>query len=180
MKSAALVVALLLVSFFGSQLSGQDYPVKPSPGHKLLKSFVGTWDVEISMNMPDGQQMTSKGVETVEMLGELWNVFDFKYDFMGQPVSGHGIFGYDPQKKKYVGTWHESGSPYASSLEGTYEEESKKLTYMMSSKDMAGKDAKYKIVMACQDDRHRTFEMHTPTSDGTLAKSMEMKYTKRK
>ena len=42
---------------------------------------------------------------------------------------GRGQFGYDPAKKKYVGTWIDSMSPTLRVLEGTYDAKTKTLTY---------------------------------------------------
>jgi len=156
-----------------------EYPAKPSPEHAVLKADVGVWDTEITMMGPEGE-MKSKGVETVTMLGELWNVSTITYDFMGQPTTGHGIIGFDPEKKKYVGTWYEAGNPYASNMIGTYDEKSKTMTYEMESKDPSGNISQLRIKAQQIDDKNRTFEMlmKMPDSD-EYSPMMNMKYTKR-
>ena len=52
------------------------------------------------------------------MTGGLWVLSKFEGDFGGMKFEGRGQFGYDPIKKKYVGTWIDSMSPTLSVLEG--------------------------------------------------------------
>src|SRR5207237_6024874 len=87
---------------------GQEMPIpKPGPEHEILKKDVGVWDATVETTMePGGKPNVTKGVETNTLLGGgLWMVQDFKGEFMGVPFQGHGVAGYDPFKKKYVGTW---------------------------------------------------------------------------
>ena len=78
----------------------------PGPEHEMLKKDVGTWDATVEMFMaPGAPPAVSKGTETVTMLGGFWQVGEFKSEMIGQPFEGQGITGYDPAKKKFVGTW---------------------------------------------------------------------------
>lgn len=178
--------ALILVActVLGSRLSAQELTDLPKPlkEHEVLKKGVGTWDADISIfSAPDAPPEKSKGVEKVTMLGEFWTITHFEYDFMGEQVAGHGVIGYDPDQKKYVGTWHESATPWRSQMEGSYNEKEDQLTFMMKGKSMDGKnDQMYKIVMGYPDAQHRTFEMSIPIpgQDG-FVRILEIKYTKR-
>jgi len=74
---------------------------------ELLKSFVGTWDVDGSfMGMP------SKGVETNTLLTHGLCVVTDYHAPMGPAAEfeGHGLMGYDPMKKKHVSVWADSMS----------------------------------------------------------------------
>lgn len=175
MKSTIACVLLLLLSNF---VFAQDYPMKPNEEHSRLMTNVGVWDAEISMMTPDGKT-ASTGVENVKKLGELWTVSDFEYEFMGAPVQGHGTMGYDPQTKKYIGTWVESGSPFISTLEGEYDDEKKAIVYKMMGKDPAGNDAEYRIITATQDATHRSFELHAKIGEDEYMKVLEINYAKR-
>ena len=45
------------------------------------------------------------------------------------PFEGHGVYGYDVKKAKYVATWVDSMSKHIDMMEGTYDEKSKTLTF---------------------------------------------------
>jgi hypothetical protein len=171
----SLVVLFVFANFTWAQ---GEYPVPPSPEHARLKAMVGVWDAKIEMETPDGKTATT-GVETVKMLGEVWVVSDFTYEFMGKPTHGHGSTGYDPSKGKYVGNWIESGSPHISTMEGEYDEEKGAIVYIMKSKDQEGNDTVLKAIDKQIDATHKVFEMHAPVSEDEFVKIMTITYTKR-
>ncbi len=59
--------------------------------------------------------------------GGLWLISDFQSDFEGVPFAGHGQYGYDTAKNKYVGTWIDSMTTQFMTEEGTYDESSETL-----------------------------------------------------
>ncbi len=176
------VVTFLVVIVSARFCIAQEYPVAPRDEHKRLQANVGVWEADISIwaQGPDAEPMKSKGVEEVKMFGQLWNITDFEFEFMGAPTHGHGTMGYDPSKKKYVGTWCESGSPYPATMEGDYDEKTKKFTFLMRGKDMAGSEQDMKIVTWHTDEKHRTFEMYVkmPGSED-FVRTLEISYTKK-
>lgn len=182
---------LLIVSLFASLASAQDGKAapdemqmqmpKPTKAHAVLKKEVGNWEADVQVWMsPTGEPTKTKGKETVKMMGDFWTISHFEFEFMGQPAFGHGVFGYDPNTKKYIGTWHDSMSPWPSRMTGTYDESKKTMTYMMNGKDIAGKDQKSKIIISYPDDKTKTFEMHSPIpGSDKLMKTVQMNYTKK-
>jgi Protein of unknown function (DUF1579) len=105
---ACLSLAWVLASFALAQ-----EPSKPLPEHKILASDEGTWDATIRMYAggPDAEPSVSKGSEVNEVLpGGLWVLSKFEGEFGGMKFHGRGQFGFDPVKKKYVGTWLDSMS----------------------------------------------------------------------
>jgi len=176
--SLGITSALLICGPFGAQQEEPELP-KPSPEHAILKKDVGKWDIEITMTF-GGQEMKSKGTETVTMLGPFWSLSNMTYDYMGSPAHGHGVIGYDPEKKKFVGSWHESASPNLTRMEGTYDAKTKKLTMLMKGKGMDGKPTKFKSITTYTGANTKTFEFFglKPGSDTEFEKNMEMKYTR--
>ncbi len=154
---------------------------KPSPEHAILKKDVGRWDIDISMFF-DGQEVKSKGSETVKMLGPFWNVSDMQYEYMEMPMHGHAVVGYNPEKKKFVGSWHESSSPHLTTMEGTFDAKTNKLTMLMKGKTPDGKDTRFKSIVTYEGKDSKTFEffMLKPGSETEFVKNMEMKYTRAK
>ena len=101
----------------------------PGPEHEMLKKDVGTWDATVEMFMaPGAPPAVSKGTETVTMMGGFWQLTEFKSEMMGQPFEGRGAMGYDPAKKKFVGTWVDTMAPAYYTVEGTYDAATKTLT----------------------------------------------------
>src|SRR5262249_28295744 len=127
---------------------------------------------------------TSKGTETNTVLrGGLWLVSEFKGEFGGMPFEGRGQFGYDPLKKKYIGSWIDSMSPSLSILEGTYDAKTKTMTYVSDGFDPATK-SKYtqKMVTTTKGDGTRVFTLYMSSAEtgGKEVKFMEVTYTRRK
>ena len=109
------IVFGLCVGVPAGSASAQDMPAMPKPGpeHQLLKEDEGTWDAKVEVFPgPGAAPMVSKGVEVNTIgCGGLCLITDFKGEMMpGQPFHGHGTATYDPQKKKYVGSWTDSMS----------------------------------------------------------------------
>jgi hypothetical protein len=159
---------------------------KPTAEHKILAADEGTWDGTIKAYMagPESDPAVSKGVEVnTVMPGGLWLLSKFQGEFGGMPFEGRGQFGYDPLKKKYVGTWVDSMSPTLSVLEGTYDAKTRTMTYVGEGVDPDTK-SKYtqKMVTTTKDDGTRVFTliMKSDQTGGKEAKFMEIAYTKRK
>jgi hypothetical protein len=152
---------------------------KPGPEHEILNKDVGTWDATVEMLMPPGPP--SKGTE-VNTLGPggLWLISDFKSEMMGAPFQGHGVSGWDPAKKKYVGTWVDSMSTGVFTIEGTYDAASRSMTSMMSGPGEDGQPMTMKAVTQMKDDDTRVFTMHMKGPDGKEAPTMRITYKRRK
>lgn len=115
------------------------------------------------------------------MTGGLWVLSKFNGDFGGMKFEGHGQFGYDPVKKKYIGSWIDSLSPTISVLEGEYDSKTRTMTYV--GEGVAPEGIKYtqKMVTTTKDDGTRVFTLYMKF-DGTKddVKFMEVTYRKRK
>ena len=131
---------------------------------------------------PDAEPAISTGTEVnTVMTGGLWVLSKFNGDFGGMKFEGHGQFGYDPIKKKYIGSWIDSLSPTMSMLEGEYDAKTRTMTYV--GEGVAPEGIKYtqKMVTTIKDDGTRVFTLYMKF-DGTKdeVKFMEVTYRKRK
>jgi hypothetical protein len=166
-------------------LAQEPQPIPVTPEHQILAADVGVWDATIKtfMGGPGSEPMVSKGVETNEvMTGGLWVLSRFEGSFRPAKFEGRGQFGYDPVKKKYVGTWLDSMSPTFSVLEGAYDAKTKTMTYVGDGYDAEHK-AKYsqKMVTTTKADGSRVFTLSMKfEGQPAEAKFMEITYTKRK
>ncbi len=183
-----LTKALVRLCVVGAVLSAsamaQSSP-KPTAEHKILADDEGTWDATIKSFAagPDAEPMVSKGTEVNTVLtGGLWVLSKFDGDFGGVKFEGRGQFGYDPIKKKYVGSWIDSLNPTLSVLEGTYDTKTKTMTYVGDGIDPSTK-TKYtqKMVTTTKDDSTRLFTLYIKF-DGAAdeVKLMEITYKRRK
>ncbi len=141
----------------------------------------GTWDATVEMFVPGAAQpMVSKATEVNTMgCGGLCLISDFKGDFGGMPFHGHGTSTWDPNKKKYVGTWTDSMSSGLSLSEGTYDAATKKSTSTMEGPDPTGKIVKSKAVVEYKDANTRVMSMFTTGPDGKDVPTMKISYTKK-
>jgi hypothetical protein len=173
-----LVLAVLACAAAAGAQEAPPMP-KPGPEHEMLKKDVGTWDATVEMMMPPGPP--SKGTE-VNALGPggLWLITDFKSEMMGAPFQGHGVTGWDPAKKKYVGTWVDSMSTGVFTSEGTYDAASRSMNALMSGPGEDGQPMTMKAVTQYKDDDTRVFTMFMKGPDGKEAPTMRITYKRRK
>jgi hypothetical protein len=186
-----LNLAALCLALVAPAAGAQDKPAAAPPGmpaapkagpeHEVLKHDVGTWDATVESFMPGAAQpMVSKGTETNSLVGGLWLVTDFKSDMMGQPFQGHGVSGWDPNKKKYVGTWVDTMSTGLGLSESTYDAATKTLTGTFEGPDPTGQIMKMKAVTVMKDPDTRVFTMSGPGPDGKDMTYMRITYQRKK
>jgi hypothetical protein len=180
--SKALICVCVVASILGTSAMAQEI-TKPTAEHKILAADEGTWDATIKSYTagPDAEPMVSKGTEVNTVLtGGLWVLSKFEGDFGGMKFEGRGQFGYDPIKKKYVGSWIDSLTPTLSVLEGEYDAKTKTMTYVGEGIDPQSR-AKYtqKMVTTMKDDGTRVFTLYMKF-DKDEVKFMEVTYQKRK
>lgn len=131
MKAFFASVLLLAACAFSTLLVAQDPPEMPKPTaeHKWLSKFHGTWTSKSKGMMGPGQpEMECSGEIVCKPLGEFWIVNDMQGDAFGDPMRGIQTIGYDPENKKYVGTWVDSLTSFMWKYEGSVDATGKILT----------------------------------------------------
>ena len=94
--------------------------------HRKLKAFAGTWSGEEKIHPSPwdakGGSATSRFQTRVDLDG-FFVIADYVQERGGQPsYRGHGVFGYDPQKKCYTMHWFDSmGSGTPAPVAGKWE-----------------------------------------------------------
>jgi hypothetical protein len=154
---------------------------KPGPEQAVLKQDEGSWDATIETRTDAAEPpQVSKGVETNTMMGGgLWLIQNFKGDMGGMPFEGHGVAGFDANKKKYVGTWVDSMSPSIMPTEGTYDSKKKLMSSTIDSIGPDGKPLKLRSTMEYKSDGQRVFTMYMPGPDGKDFPMMKITYKRR-
>jgi hypothetical protein len=121
-------------------------------------------------------------VEVAKMMpGGLWVLSEFHGKFGDTAFHGQGQTGYDPVKKKYVGTWVDSMSPSIMITEGDFDPQTNTFTMYSKGVDHAGKpyDAKMTDVQKDKDTRVFTMSMKSDDTKGDFIKVMEITYNRR-
>jgi len=182
MKKTALIVGLLSLAFVDRADAQPRTAV--TDHHKILQKDVGVWNVKMKLwpEGPDGPVVEGVGVERNRALGNgLWILSNFKGSFGGTAYEGHGTFGYNTHKEKYVGTWVDSMNSAMSRMEGTYDQKTKTLTLHAEGTDPNGKTMKSKNVSKYIDDNNRVFTMsrRVPDTEDKYVKMMELQYTRK-
>jgi len=149
---------------------------------EVLKASIGVWDAEIEV-WPQGLDSPSikfKGVETNLAYGEHWIASDFDSEFMGQTMKVHSIVGYDLDRKKMVGTVIDHG-PYAASMTGDYDKESKTVSWKTEAKTPSGKPMVQKTLITQKSADERSLVLSVPgKQEKEFTKFMQIRFVKRK
>ena len=124
----------------------------PSPA-EVLAMEAGIWDaaIEFSPDAPGKAPTRATGVQTNTFVtGNRWIKNDFAVDAR---YGGHGVWGYDPVKGKYVGIWVDSNQDYVRSDEGTYDASTRTMTWWSELRQPAPHPpAKYRMTEQFQGD----------------------------
>ncbi len=160
-KIAAACGSFLFAGIVARALPQDGPPLpKPQKEHEWLRQLVGEWDAEGEACMEPGKPpIQIKGTESSRMIGGFWAVFEHRGDFMGSPFTGIMTLGYDPERKKYVGTWIDSMGSYLWRYEGTLDASGRILTLDSEGPchETPGKLAKYRESIEIKDKDRKHF-----------------------
>src|SRR5215213_3602037 len=114
----------------------------PRPEHQWLEKLVGEWTYETVAMMEPGQPPTQlAGSESVRSLGGLWTVAEGQGEMPGGgSMTSIMTLGYDPQSKRYVGTWIGSVMPYLWIYDGALDPSGRVLTLDANGPDMTAEE----------------------------------------
>lgn len=159
-------------------------PEMPAPEkeHGWLQQLVGEWNFEGECLMaPDAPPTKATGSESVRSLGGFWVVSDGKSEVMGQKMSSVLTLGYDPQRKKYVGTWIDSVTSYMWNYVGTVDATGKILTLETEGPSFTtpGKNCKFREVIEVKSKTHKTFSSSMLGDDGKWTTFMTAQYRRK-
>lgn len=147
MKSLIAVLCLALCS---TQLLAQlpEFP-KPTKEHEWLQQFVGEWESTSEATTGPGQPtQTCTGTMKAKMLGGFWLIGEVESNMPGMKIQAVQTIGYDPEKKKYIGSWVDSAFNHQWKYEGSVDETGKILTLQAEGPSFAepGKTAQFRDI----------------------------------
>lgn len=153
---------------------------EPQKEHQWLQKLVGEWTSEMDAVMgPDKPPEKFVGTESVRSIGGIWTQGEGR-----GAISGGGTtttimtLGFDPAKKKFVGTFLGSMMFQMWIYEGELDATGTTLTLDTEGPNFAveGKTTKYKDVIEFKSDDHRTLSSHMLLDDGTWSRFMTANY----
>ena len=159
-------------------------PAQPQKEHQWLQKLIGEWTYEHEATMgPDQPAEVIRGTENVRSLGGLWTLGEGQ----GQMPGGGSAttlmtLGYDPEKKRFVGTFIGSMMTNLWVYEGELDNDEKVLTLNAEGPDFTqpGRTAKYQDVIEFKSDDHRVLTSRTLGEDGQWHEFMTADYHRKK
>lgn len=122
--------------------------------------------------------MTSHGTESVRSIGT-WVIGEGKGQMPdGSPATMVLTLGYDPNKKRFIGTWIGSMMTYLWVYDGELDASEKILTLSADGPHMSdpNKTMKYRDVFEFKSDDHRVLTSHMLGDDGKWTQFMTAHY----
>jgi Protein of unknown function (DUF1579) len=157
---------------------------EPQKEHRWLEKLVGKWTSEAEATMEPGKPPEKfTGTETVRSLGGLWFLAEGRGEMPGgEKGTTVMTLGYDPQKKRYVGTFVASMMTHMWLYEGKVDEAGRTLTLDTEGPSMAGDGtmSKYQDSMKFESDDHRVLTSQMLGPDGKWQKIMSIHYRRAK
>jgi len=156
---------------------------EPQKEHRWLHKLVGEWTCEIETTMEPGTPpVKSTATDCVRSLGGLWVLAEGQGEMPGcGPVTSLMTLGYDPQRKRFVGTFIASMMTHLWIYDGALNAAETVLTLEAEGPSMAGdgKMAKYRDVIEFKDDDHRVMTAHVLGDDGSWTQFMTATYRRK-
>jgi hypothetical protein len=156
---------------------------EPQKEHQWLQKLIGEWSSEAEAMEPGKPPTKFKGTERVRSLGGLWIVAEGEGEMPGGGLATTMMtLGYDPQTKRYVGTWIGSMMTHLWVYAGGLDATERVLTLEVEGPDMAGagKMAKYRDVIEFKMPDHRVLTSYMLGDDGTWHQFMTAHYRRTK
>lgn len=157
-------------------------PAEPHAEHKLLERLLGDWTFEAECIMSPGEAPAkSTGSESFRSLRGIWYVGE-GVSQMGE-ISGDTMMtlGYNPDTKRYVGSWVGSMMTHMWIYDGEMDADGKVLVLNSVGPNFTkpGQTAKYQDIIEFMSDGHRILRSQTQGEDGKWVEFMKANYKRK-
>lgn len=154
----------------------------PTPEHLWLKQLAGEWETSMEAKMdPNQPAMKCQGSESARLLGGFWLLVEGKTEMPGMGLMTTMLtIGYDPQTKKYIGSWIDSMSSHLWKYEGSVDATGKILTIETEGPcPFRPGTAKFKDVMEIKSKDHRVLTSSVLGDDGKWQQMVTADYRRK-
>lgn len=156
---------------------------EPQQEHRWLEKLAGEWTFESDCDMGPGKPREKfKGTQSIRSIGGLWIIGEGQGEM---PGGGMGTMvltlGYDPQKKRFVGTWFGSMMSALWVYEGE-RDSSGVLTLHTKGPSFAGDGtlSNYHDIIEVKSDDHYVLRSEVQSEDGKWTEFMVANYRRTK
>ena len=153
---------------------------EPQKEHRWLQRLVGEWKYENEYRMgPDQPPGKGSGSESVRSLGGLWTISEGTGEMQeGGEFKSIMTLGFDPEAKRFVGTFVASMMTYLWPYNGSLDSEEKVLTLDSEGPSFSGDGsmAKYQDIIEFVSEDHRIMSSQFLGPDGMWIMFMTTHY----
>lgn len=150
----------------------------PGEMHQWLAKASGNWTLRGEFHEMDGSKQLMCGRACFRMiLGGRWQEQTFSGTYRGKPFGGHGITGFDNEKKQFTNYWFDTMSTSTAPASGTLSEDGTTLT-MAGEWEMMGQKMPFRQVITWLNACQMRFQMYM-TWQGNESLAGEIVYSRR-
>jgi uncharacterized protein DUF1579 len=156
---------------------------EPQEQHRWLHQLVGEWTFETDASAPGQPASKTTGTESVRSIGGIWVQAEGRGEMPGAGLATSVMtLGYDPQKKRFVGTWIGSMMTHLWVYNGELDASERILTLNSEGPSMAddGTMSRYQDVIEFKTNDHRTLTARVLEADGKWKQFMTVEYRRTK
>lgn len=160
----------------------QEY-MTPGDMHKMMASWDGTWEGDVTMTMmPGAPEEKSKSTAVNKMImNGLYQQSEHSGNMMGMPFSGQGLTGFDIHKKEFFSTWVDNMGSGIMVMKGPWDPATKTMTLTGKVVDPGTKqESEVKETFTIIDDNTQEMKMFSTGPDGKEFQSLNIRYTRKK
>ena len=156
---------------------------EPVKEHTLLQQLAGEWEASADVSMgPDQPKMKFTATENIRTIGPFWIVGESTGTVGEMPIESMLTLGYDPEKKKIIGSWVDSMQTHQWVYEGSFDKSGKVLTLETQGPCplRPGETVNFKETIELKDKDHKVFTSSMEQQDGTWTEIMSSEYQRKK
>jgi len=150
---------------------------RPGPEHEVFLKDVGVWDATVEVKLAPAPQISSGEARNSLACGGLWLVTEFRNE---SGFEGRGLYGYDPARGKYVGTWIDSMRTFMVLSDGEYDASTRTMILRTEHTDPTGRTMRWREVTRTVDDDTQVWSQIMTAPDGREFETMTVTYRRKK
>ncbi|HET7903919.1 MAG TPA: DUF1579 family protein [Candidatus Eisenbacteria bacterium] len=142
----------------------------------VFQKDVGEWDAVLEVRpQPGAPPLVQKGVYRNRMVGGRWLIVDYSSD---SGFEGHGVYGWDHDLGKYVGTWVDSMQGSIARSIGTWDPAARTMTFETEATH-GGRPFRYREITQAMPDGTQVYRNLVPLPTGEEFEMIRSVYRRR-